>query len=401
MASLRSRAILPLIILVAGGACFALFMAFKKEPEKKQEEKRAPYVSVETIKLAPMNLTVTSQGLVKAKYETDLLAQVSGEIVTVSEAFVRGGLVKKGELLAQIDPFNYEVRLEQAKASLASARATFILERAQGKVAEAEWQNITSAEPSDLGLRKPQQEQALASVKAAEAGVKQAAKDLERTKIIAPFDALIDARNVSPGAFVNVGMAIGRVMDVGQAEVRLPVATNEMLYLDNGGIFSPVKLTATISGTRFQWDATIVRDEGVVDDNSRMFFLVAEIDDPYNQVPGSNDYRLPFGTYVTAEITGLHLDAAAVVPRQLLHNNQLALYSDSKLTFTSVDIVRHQGKNTVISAGLRDGDLLITSSLQYPVEGMDLAIEGEESPKQDYQPLTTAEPLAISNDKES
>ncbi|WP_019600927.1 efflux RND transporter periplasmic adaptor subunit [Teredinibacter turnerae] len=393
------RAVLPFVVLIAAIALFAVFMAFKKAPEKKEDKQEAPFVSVERIELHPMTLTVTSQGLVKAKYETDLLAQVSGEIVKVAPGFVRGGLVKKGDLLAQIDPFNYEVKLQQARANLASARASFILERAQGKVAEAEWEKITSAEPSDLGLRKPQQEQALAAVKAAEAGVKQASKDLERTKIIAPFDALIAGRSVSPGTFVNIGTSIGRVMDVSKAEVRLPVPSNELEFLEGDGLQAPVELSATLGNQAYRWNATIARDEGVVDDNSRMFYLVAEISDPYNLHSNSKQKRLPFGTYVTAEITGRQLASAAEVPRSLLRDDKIALFSNDKLAYTTVEVVRHQGKSSIVTAGLNNGDMMITSSLQYPIEGMSLALEKDAAAE--YQPLTTAEPSPVTDDKES
>ncbi|TVZ37457.1 RND family efflux transporter MFP subunit [Alteromonadaceae bacterium 2753L.S.0a.02] len=395
-----NRVILPLALLAGTAAIVTVLMIFKKEPQKKPENHKAPYVSVEPVKLAPLTLTVSSQGLVTPKYQTGLMAQVSGEIIEVSDTFVRGGLVKKGELLALIDPFNYEVKLQQAKASLASARASFILESAQGKVAEAEWKKITSAEPSELGLRKPQQEQALAAVKAAEAGVKQATKDLERTRIVAPFDALIASRNVSPGTFVNMGTTIGKVLDTELAEVRLPVASTELLFLENGGLNAPVVLTATLSGQSFSWQASIARDEGVVDDNSRMFYLVAELPDPYNQDSTTHSNRLPFGTFVTASIEGRYLESAAVVPRQLLHDNRLALYNESKLQFTDVEVIRHEGKNSVITAGLHNGDMLITSSLEYPVEGMSLALEGE--PQLEAQPISTAEPIeTASTDKES
>lgn len=278
----KLRLILPFAVLAIAVGVFVVMNANKKEPEKKAPDQNAPFVSVKTIELQPMTLEVKSQGLVAPKFETHLVAQVSGEITVVSDKFVRGGLVKKGELLAQIDPFDYDVKLQQAKANLASARASFILERAQGRVAEAEWKNITTAEPSELGLRKPQQEQALAAVKAAEAGLQQASKDLERTRIVAPYDALVSDRNISPGTFVNVGSQIGHVMDIEAAEVRLPVAGKELLFLEQSGLGAPVVLQADVEGQQLTWNAAIVRHEGVIDSTSRMIYLVASLDDPYN-----------------------------------------------------------------------------------------------------------------------
>jgi len=409
MTSSTKRIVLPILIIVVAVGIFAALMAAKAPPEKKSEERETPFVSVETIQLAPLTLKVQSQGLVQPKYDTQILAQVSGEITFIASSFVRGGLVKKGDLLAQIDPFNYQVKLQQANANLASAKANFILERAQGQVAEAEWQKITTAEPSELGLRKPQQEQALAAVKAAEAGVKQATKDLQRTKIIAPFDALIGTRNVSPGSFVNMGTPIGQVLDIDTAEVRLPVAGDDLLFLEAAGRNAAVTLTAFISGKPFSWQATIVRDEGVVDSSSRMVYLVAQLNDPYLQTGAEHAYRLPFGTFVTAEIEGRILPSAAYVPRQLLGSQGIPLLVDKKLHFRPVEVVRHEGKLSVISSGLNDGDLYITSSLEYPIEGMPLdaasnpATATSDADSVEAPPITTAEPSSdsFSSDSES
>jgi len=364
------RILLPIVILGITIAVFMGLMITKKSPPRKPEKEHVPFVSVEPITLASITVTIPSQGLVKPRYETRLLAQVSGEIMNVSDTFVQGGLVTEGELLAQIDPFDYEVRLQQAKAELASARATFIQERAQGRVAEAEWKNITSAEPSELGLRKPQQERALAAVQAAEASLRQAQKELERTRIKAPYDALIAARNISPGTYVNVGASLGTVLNTTLAEIRLPIPGSELQYLNNKGLGAPVVLNATLGGDSIEWQAHIIRDEGVIDEQSRMIYLVAQLDDPYN-LNNQHAYRLPFGTYVTASIAGRELPHAARVPRHLLSDNRIALYKEHRLAFADVTVLRHENSFSLIS-GLKEGDLLITSSLQAPVEGMKL-----------------------------
>ena len=111
----------------------------KKPPEEKAKVDNTPIVAVEAITVAPMTLHVDSYGIVTPKYETEIVAQVSGEIVELSEAFVRGGFVEKDQLLARIDPSDYEAALIDADANLASALAALEQERAQGQVAESEW----------------------------------------------------------------------------------------------------------------------------------------------------------------------------------------------------------------------------------------------------------------------
>lgn len=136
----KKQIILPLIILAIGGLLYSVFASMKMPPEEKTQVDITPIVAVENIRVAPLALQVDSYGIVKPKYETQLVAQVSGQILELSEVFVRGGFVKEGQLLARIDPNDYEAALIDAQANLASARASLQKERAQGKVAEREWQ---------------------------------------------------------------------------------------------------------------------------------------------------------------------------------------------------------------------------------------------------------------------
>ncbi|ABD82353.1 efflux RND transporter periplasmic adaptor subunit [Saccharophagus degradans] len=369
----------PIAVLLGGAAVFTLIMFTKSSDDKREEEKLVPYVSVEKVELAPIQLVAHSQGEVRSRYQTRIVSEVSGKVQAVSPAFENGGLVKKGELLAQIDPFDYEVKVQQAKANLASARAAFIQERAQGRVAEAEWASITNAEPSELGLRKPQQEQALASVKAAEAAYTQAQKDLERTQILAPFDALVKSRDVSPGTFLNIGGTLGELLDVSLAEVRLPVNQSDFSILQNAGRNAQVVLRGHVYGQTQTWQARIVRDEGMVDAASRMIYLVAHIIDPYalnNATP-----RLPFGTYVSAEIHGELLPQALKIPRRIFINGAIPVVADHKLELREVTVLKEEGKHSIVSAGLADGDLMVVSTLAAPIAGMELTWEGAPTPK--------------------
>lgn len=365
--------ILPIVILAGAGLVFGALLALKADPGHKEEESKAPLVSVQTLELEARNLQVRSQGIFKSQYETVLVAQVSGEIIQLAPEFERGGIVTAGSLLAQIDPFNYEVQFEDAKAQLAAAKASFVLEEAQSAVARAEWEKISDSAPTDLSLRKPQLEQAKARVKAAEAGLKQAAKNLDRTRIIAPFDALIAERGVSLGTFVSTGSRLGEVLNVSRGEVRLPLPGKDLQYLVNNGVGASVSLAMETGGDIQQWPARIARSEGLIDESSRMVYLVAEVSDPYG-IHSNNQQILPFGAYVSAQIQGKHLDNVAVVPRQLVDNNKLALFSEGKLQFREVEVVRIEGSQALVTSGLQNGDQIIVSSLQFPIDGMPLEL---------------------------
>lgn len=375
MSPRAKQVLLPILTLSICFAAAAALVFLRQPPPAKTPSDTAPFVATEVVNLGPVQLFARSQGVVAPRFATQLTAQVAGAVIQVADVFVTGGLVKAGDLLAQVDPFDYEVRVQQAQAQLAGARAAFILERAQGRVAEAEWQRITDATPSDLGLRKPQQEQALAAVKAAQAALDQARKDLERTRILAPFDAVIRARHISPGAYVNVGSALGEVLDITVGEIRLPLPQAELAFLKADPLGAAVVLKGRTAGSETQWHGRIVRDEGVIDSSNRMLYLVAEIADPYavrRQGP-----RLPFGTFVEAEIEGPALASAAVIPAAAVKPQGVPTVTDAgTLHFKAVEVARNRAGQAVVSAGLRQSDRIVTSAIPTPVEGMRLRFEG-------------------------
>ncbi len=377
----KKQIIIPIFILAIGAAGMGGFLSMKKPPEEKPKVDNTPIVAVNDISVAPMTLEVNSHGMVTPKYETELIAQVNGEIVELSDTFVRGGFVKKNQLLARIDPNDYQAALIDAQASMATATAALEKEVAQGKVAEREWKQITDTSPTELSLRKPQLAQELARVKAAQASVLRAERNLERTEIRAPYDAMIDSRNIGLGSFVTVGNKIGHVLATATAEIRLPVADNQLEYLINQGVNAQVNLVGIFAGKATQWSARIMRSEGVVDSKSRMGYLVAELNDPYQLNVNEEQSITPlrFGSYINAKIVGKNISQASIVPRHLVINDKVAILdSESKLHYVEIDIVRQQGSEVIVANGLADGDRLITSALDYPVDGMKLALATDE-----------------------
>jgi RND family efflux transporter MFP subunit len=387
----KKQIIIPIAILVVGVIAYFGFSSLKTPPEEKAEVDNTPIVDVENIVVAPMTLQVSSYGIVKPKYETSLVAQVNGEIVELSNVFVRGGFVKKGQLLARIDPNDYHAALIEAQANMASARAALEKEVAQGKVAEREWNQIKDTSPTELSLRKPQLAQELARVKSAQASVLRAERNLQRTEIKAPYDAMIDNRMIGLGSFVSVGTQIGKLLGTAIAEIRLPVADNQLQFLIDQGHNAKVKLVGTYAGESVEWLADIARNEGVIDNTSRMTYLVAEIQNPYllqvklqetlaekkanDSTELSNIVPLRFGSYVQAKIQGVEIKNASMLPRHLVVGNKVGLLNeDSKLHYATIHIIRQQGANVVVSGGLFDGDKLIVSALDYPVDGMKLSL---------------------------
>jgi len=371
----KKQFFLPVIIMLISFAGYWGALQLKKPPLEKDKVDNTPLVTVKVINNQPVDFSVGSYGVVKSQFETDLVAQVSGEVIYLSNKFVRGGFVKKGEVLAKIDASDYEAALIDANASIASAKAALVLEKAHADVAKEQWRKIKGSKPTALSLREPQVAQEKARLLSSQAGLKRAKRNLERTVIRAPYDALIHRRLVSLGSYASIGSVLGKTYSTAIAEVRLPVADNELQYLVNSGKNAPVTINATLAGQAQQWRGLVVRNEGVIDERSHMNYLVVQINDPY-QLKSKNTEKLRFGTYITALISGKKFPSIAVIDRHLLTDSQVAIVDQQKkLRFQKVNVARILDGKAYINEGLNDGMQVITSALDYPLEGMPVLIK--------------------------
>ena len=364
----------PLLIIVGAVMAAGAITSMKPEPKKKEEKVKVPLVEVMKVDRGDLRIQLDSYGVVKPKNQTSLVAEVSGRILKLSDAFVSGGFVNQGDLLVQIDPSDYQANLIEAEASLARARAALEQEIARGKVAEAEWRGATSKLPPELGLRKPQLAQEKANVRSAEAALARAKRNLERTEIRAPYDALINKRQVDLGQYVSLGAPVGLVSSTSTAEIRLPVSSSDLAFIqDISQSPADATLTARDGALQQQWPARIVRSEGVVDEASRMVYLVAEVINPYQLQP-----QLKFGTFVSADIAGEQQSQVTVLPSHLYKNGQVAVINaDRQLELRDVTLLRRDETRVYISDGLRHGELLSLTKLENQVNGMQVRLPGE------------------------
>lgn len=383
--------ILPLgIIFLSIVAVIAMVaIAQGKRPERKDTSNLALVVDTIPARVESLHFSVVSQGAVAPRTETTLVAEVSGQIVSVSANFIAGGFFRKGEMLLQIDPSDYETALLKAQATLAARKAQLADQTARSEQALKDWNNLgRSGQPSDLTLRKPQLAEAKAAVQAAEAELKQAQRNLERTRIKVPYDGLVRNKLVDVGQFVSPGTPLGVTFAVDSAEIRLPLSSNDMLFLDLPSATRldrthrvPVKLVSDTKAGIQTWEAEIVRTEGVVDQKSRVVYAVAEVVDPYGVLGKSTQPELKMGTFVRAEIRGLRADNVVVLPRSVLQNDNTVLVAnrDRELEIRAVEVLRAEPRQVYLSGGVEDGELVVTTSLDAPIPGTKLSVSGDQA----------------------
>jgi RND family efflux transporter MFP subunit len=340
----------------------------KPPPQTRDMPDAAPLVEVMTLQSYDASFRIDSQGTVRPRTETVLSAEISGSIVRMSPKFVAGGVFRKGEELLRIDPTNYDVAVDRARAMLAQRQIEFdgaTRLRDQGYRAEAEFAS------------------AAAALAAAKADLVNAERNLERTRISLPYDGIVRAKDADLGQYVNPGTRLGVTFATDIAEVRLPLTDQDLAFIElpdaaaireTGRAAGPkVELTAIREGRPQSWTAHIVRTEGVVDEKSRVTYAVAEISDPYRLGAGDSVVEpLPIGTFVSAEIIGRTVSGVVRVPRSALRaNNQLLFIDDEdSLRIRAVDILRADAKYAYLRGGAAAGDRISLTTIESPLNGM-------------------------------
>jgi RND family efflux transporter MFP subunit len=395
MSEKRLKIILPFSILAVGAViAFALVKSRAPVPTRPTIE-YAPLVRVVEARPETRQLTVFTQGTVKARTETNMVAEVAGSIVSVSRSFASGGFFEKGDILVEIDASDYRVAVKMAEGVVAQARVRLETEDAQAEVAREEWRELGTGGDSPLATRELQLQEAQAALEAAEAGLEKAKRDLARTKIRAPFVGRVRAKLADLGEYVAPGVPVANVYSVDFAEVRLPVPDADLAYLDlpidyrGAAAQEPgpeVVLYADFAGQRHSWAGRIVRVEGEIDPVSRMVHVVAQVEDPYGKHGESDPLPLAMGMFVEAEIMGSVVEGAFTVPRTALRDGQvLVLDDEDRLRFREVVILRINREDAIIVGGLAAGERVCVSSLEAVSDGMKVrtsesAAPGAEAP---------------------
>lgn len=405
------RRILPLVIIAIFIAMSVLLLNNKKRPEQQKVQVRTPVLEVIKIEKQDVQLSVNSYGVVEPKYKAEVVSEVIGSVNYISPDFAVGRFVSKGELLARLDDSDYHADLAQAEASLAQAQAKLKEEIARGKVAKKTLRDVSPNKQTALGLREPQRKQEEANVKFAQAAVERAKRNLAKTEIRAPFDALVKMKNINMGSYLTKGKLIGELYGTETAEIRLPVTPNSLSYLDLNRLDNrKLNLEAQYGEIKANhWAAKLVRSEGIIDKDNRMIYLIAEVDDPYNlksplikpstQSTSSPSLYLPvlqFGTFVTTTIQGKNVKDVIKLPRHVVRSEQVIVVDSQNKTQTrQVKVVRADNENAYVIGGLEDGELVSLIRSDRLIDGTEVKTVMSQSYSPEITPLMAVEPKVV------
>ncbi|EMS2413526.1 TPA: multidrug efflux RND transporter periplasmic adaptor subunit MtrC [Neisseria gonorrhoeae] len=332
-------------------------------------EAPAPVVGVVTVHPQTVALTVELPGRLESLRTADVRAQVGG--IIQKRLFQEGSYVRAGQPLYQIDSSTYEAGLESARAQLATAQATL----AKADADLARYKLLVSADAiskQEYDAAVTAKRSAEAGVKAAQAAIKSAGINLNRSRITAPISGFIGQSKVSEGTLLNAGdtTVLATIRQTNPMYVNVTQSASEVMKLRRQ--IAEGKLLAADGaiavGIKFD-DGTVYPEKG------RLLFADPTVDESTGQITlraaVSNDQNILMpGLYVRVLMDQVAADNAFIVPQQAVtrgaKDTVMIVNAQGGMEPREVTVAQQQGTNWIVTSGLKDGDKVV-------VEGISIA----------------------------
>lgn len=384
----------PLIISLSilAGAAAIIAIIFSTEPEASRSgatKETAMLVEISTAEQGNFVPTIQATGTVQPSQDIILSSRVSGKVVDRSENFIPGSYVKKGEVLLQIDPSDYENALRQAESELRQAKSDLQLEMGLQEAAKKEYQLLDDTlAPMNkaLVLREPQLESAKSQVASAEVSVEQAKLELQRTTIKAPFDAYILNRNANIGSLVAPGQDLGRLVGIDHYWVETSVPLSKLKWLDFSDKAGSEGSEVLIRN-RTAWEegetrsGYLFRMLGSLENQTRLARVLVEVPDPI-AIESKNEGKpmLIIGAFVETRIKTKPLQNVVRLNRDYLRAGETVwVKQGDSLSIRDVNIQFQDADYAYITEGLEGGEEVVTTNLASVTQGAPLRIKNSSS----------------------
>lgn len=251
-----------------------------------------------TVTATSIERTIPLTGTLKAVTQALVRAKVAGEL---TELNVREGMpVKRGDLIARIDPADFQARVREREALERSARAQ--LDQAR-RTLENNRQLLVKSFISQNAFDNAQagHDVAVANLDAATAQLAQARKALADTAVRSPMTGKVAERFVQPGEKVSPDTRIVSIVDLSRMEIEALVPSSDI-----GAVRTGQSVALNIEGIEGAREGTILRIAPSTAQGTRSVPVYIGLE--------NRDSRVPAGLFVQGRLTVARRDAAIVIP---------------------------------------------------------------------------------------
>lgn len=295
------------------------------------------------VELAPVAIrdveyVVGAVGSVEAFEQVQITARVAGAVERVS--FTEGQAVKKGDVLAEIEPTRYSLAVDAAKAALEKAQATASEAQAGAQRRAAVNEQRPGLLPAEeLQTFQTRARTAAAEVSSAKAALDQAQLNLRDAYVKAPMDGVLQTRTIQTGQYVQPGYVLATLLrrDPLLVRFRVPEA-------DVGRIKPGMAARFSVRSDSRAYNAKITHVAAAADDQSRMVPVTAE-------VSKEDAEALRPGAFASVSVPVDTSKGAPVVPQTAVR--------PSERGFLAYVVEDGRAKERVLELGLRTADGLV------------------------------------------
>ena len=366
------------------------WLSHKPKAKRSTAQQVVPLVNIMQLDAIDYPTTVSAMGTVIPAQLVNLTSRINGMVISVSPNFIPGGFLKKGDQIVQLDPTDYQLVIKDKENALAKAKFDLTIELGQQAIAKREYKLLNAdldQQSQNLVLRKPHLALAKTAITAAEAALKQARLDLQRTKTSSPFNAIVLETNAHIGSWVSTFSTGTPLIKLAGTDsfwilATLPVDKLNKINIPNIHDKSGSEVKIYFPGA---WEkqayriGTVKRPKVELEDQGRMAELILEIQDPLSLREENQSLpTLILGAFVRLEISGRILKNVLAIPETVIHSGQKIWLATAENTLNIKQITpiwQEQGLVFIAADQLPVNSRIISSSLSTPVQGMTVRIQ--------------------------
>ena len=373
----------PIIVLLLSIAFFQWQMSNKPEPKKREKQKIIPIVRIAPAELVEgYRYQVSGYGVVEPAGKLSIESEVTGKVIWASDKMKSGGMFKKNEWMYRIDDTSYKAALDLAVSGLKSAELDLKKIEEEAAISMKEWEIWNEAgdadkKPSPLVSYKPQLESARAAVQSAQSAVVSAQSDLAKVVYKAPFDCIVTEESIEHGKIIRAGDNGGTIVRTDRYEVYIPIAAKDAIRLkfsEDTEMASDGYIELAEGKDSWKWMVYAERLLPSADESTGMLNAVLVVPEPFNTEDGTRP-MLPIGASIRGVINNKDKKDMIRIPDQALREGNMVWVQadDNTLDIRKVKISETRGDYVYIQEGISEGENIIISDLQGPVEGMSVS----------------------------
>ncbi len=412
-----AKFVLPVVILAVAVVGFAYLRATRPQATPAPIQEKVWPVSAVTAKFIDVRPEISEFGTVVAGSVVELRPLVAGRIVELGPNFYEGAVVRAGEKLIKIDPFDYQIEVDDKKAALTESgarlketKAELRTERRMLKIAKAQsglrerdlerkrnlsargtlsrkarddaWIAFNEATQSveirkqlilRLGARAEQQ---TASVVRAKAVLKRARRNLDETVLIASMDGFLAGASAAVGQRVSTSDRIARLIVASRMEVSFQLTQRDFGRLTGDGgrgatsqlIGKKLRVNWRVGEELFAYEAVIERLGAEIDTASGGIGIYARIVAPDLASP------LRPGAFVDVIVPGKKYRAVLRLPEgAIMDDGSIYVVEDGRLAGHPAEIMRRVTGGVLVRADIAEGAQVVTT--RFPEIGPGIRVD--------------------------